>query len=229
MYAKTLLCLANSWKTGGRCIAGRELANGRFGGWVRPVSARPTEEVSEEERQFENGRDPRVCDVITVSFEEHVPRHHQVENHRLDPSRYWRFERRASWDEVCAAVERPRALWSNGSSTRAGQNDRVPEHDAVTQGSSLLLVRPEHLAVRTLVPGADFGDFKRKVRARFSYNGVWYDFTVTDPVVMRERLDVPDDHEIAVPNALLCVSLAESYSGFAYKLIATVLTPERAQ
>ena len=37
---KRIVCLANSRKRGGRCVAGKELlADGRAGGWIRPVSA----------------------------------------------------------------------------------------------------------------------------------------------------------------------------------------------
>ncbi len=48
---KRIVCLANSRKYSGRCIAGKELlADGRPGRWIRPVSARENEEVSEHER-----------------------------------------------------------------------------------------------------------------------------------------------------------------------------------
>lgn len=63
---KKILCLANSRKRGGRCIAGRELLADSPGPWIRPVSDREHEEVSEEERQFEDGSEPKVLDVIVV-------------------------------------------------------------------------------------------------------------------------------------------------------------------
>ncbi len=49
---KRIVCLANSRKLQGRCIAGRELVSGKPAAWIRPVSDREHEEVSEYERQY---------------------------------------------------------------------------------------------------------------------------------------------------------------------------------
>jgi hypothetical protein len=85
---KRLVCLANSRKLHGRCIAGRELLQGKPGQWVRPVSDREHEEVSEYERQYEDGSDPRVLDIIDVPLTRASGNRRQPENWLLDPSRY---------------------------------------------------------------------------------------------------------------------------------------------
>ena len=43
---KRIVCLANSHKLTGRCVAGKELRDGRSVTWIQPVSARENEEVS---------------------------------------------------------------------------------------------------------------------------------------------------------------------------------------
>lgn len=84
-----IICLANSRKLAGRCIAGREWTEKGAGRWVRPVSAREHQEVSEYERQYEDGSDPRVLDIVDIPMLEPKPQGFQSENWLLDPHYYW--------------------------------------------------------------------------------------------------------------------------------------------
>jgi len=72
-YTKTILCLANSRKTSGRCIAGKEWNNGNPGSWFRPVSSRATHEISEEERRFQSGQDPKEALNKSTAPSQHHP------------------------------------------------------------------------------------------------------------------------------------------------------------
>jgi hypothetical protein len=141
-YTKKILCLANSRKTSGRCIAGREIQGGGYGDWIRPVSARTTAEISLEERRFENGSDPAVLDIITIPMIGPKPHAFQVENHLIDEGYYWSLGRKATWNAALGAVDGTgRPLWSNLSSSYNGQNDGVAEHLALPADGSLRLSR----------------------------------------------------------------------------------------
>src|ERR1700680_4959168 len=91
-YAKTIICLANSRKIGGRSVAGKEIAGGKIGSWIRPGSGRAGGGQSEEDRRFENGQEPRLLDIIRIPMIEARPQGCQTENHLIDESQYWTKE-----------------------------------------------------------------------------------------------------------------------------------------
>ena len=161
-YTKTILCLAVSRKPpAGRCVAGREVDQNGFGDWVRPVSERPTREISEEERRFENGRQPAVLDVLQISMRQHVPERHQQENHEIDANFYWQRRRCADWDELQGAVEQVNGpLWINGMNTYNGINDKVEEAQLAQFNRSLYLIRPENVRLIVSVDGCCFWQSK---------------------------------------------------------------------
>lgn len=229
-YKKTIACLANSRKPpSGRCVAGREVTASGFGSWIRPVSARPTEEISEEERRYENGRDPKVLDVVAIEMTHPKPHLHQQENHLIDEHYYWSKQRRVSWEELQQAVEDPAGpLWLNGSSSYHGRNDRVAEDRLGNMTRSLYLVRPDRFKLIVAPEGGDFSPARRRVRAQFDLCGQAYRIVVTDPLVEREYL-AGSDGEVEFGDAVICVSLGEVFHGFAYKLAAAVITPQRAE
>lgn len=226
----TFLCLANSRKPpNGRCVAGKVIANGAYQGWIRPVSARQSREVSEEERRFQDGRDPQVLDVVRVMVDAHVPSNHQTENWEIDDRFCWEYAGRTNWAQTVAAVDAPPTLWVNGHHTFNGMNDKVPAAQVSALNNSLYLVRPEDLRLAVVTEGAAFNNPRRRLRAHFRYGGVHYTLLVTDPVVERQYFAVPGDYEEPVADALLCVSLTDLHTdGFAYKLVASLITPVRA-
>lgn len=231
MYETKILCLANSRKPpSGRCIAGKVLVDGKIGEWLRPVSDRHSHEVSEEERRYESGTKAQLLDIVSVPLDRASPSGHQIENHVIDAQYYWTKEGVATWAQVQTAADPyDQAFWSNSQSTYHGCNDKVAEADVSQTGSSLklILVPALELHVR-LEDGYGGSQGRRRVRAQFNLNGIYYLLSVTDPEVEETCLTSGEGCYV-LGEAALCISLAEVWNGFAFRVVASVLTPERCQ
>ena len=228
-YLKTIVCFADSRKTSGRCIAGKEWHERNAGEWVRPVSERPTHEVSEEERRYKDGSYPQLLDIIGVPCDRHCAVSHHCENHVIDPNYYWTKQGRLTWDKIQSWLDHPTSLWGIGEDSFSGLNNRV----AVGQedGTSLYLVAVQNLNL-LVGPKAPQYSSKRSVQGDFAYRGTTYRMDVTDPIIERVFLaKVDGQYELSHP--VLCVSLGDPYQapgamqGYFYKLIAAVLYRER--
>lgn len=230
LYTKKMVCFANSIKKHeeslGSCVAGREILAKGFGDWIRPVSARPSGEISATERLCEDGAAAEVLDVITVPLLHPQPKDHQAENHVIANDRRWVRGRKAAWRHVLAALDTPSGpLWTNGYSTRNGLNDHIPEFVAAKLPRSLYLIRPDALSIIVRTEPVFDSLPKRRVRAAFSCNKIDYVWAVTDPVIKEEYM-LGKEGAYCINDAVLCISLGEPFNGSAYKLVATVLTPD---
>ncbi|MGH8387551.1 MAG: dual OB domain-containing protein, partial [Pseudomonas sp.] len=104
-YNKTIVCLANSRKLSGRCVAGLELTSGGKSIWIRPVSSRLGGELSDNDRRYKNGQEVQVLDKVSIVFKGPIPHGFQPENHLIDDEEYWSRTETATFDEVAALVE----------------------------------------------------------------------------------------------------------------------------
>ena len=216
---KRLVCLANSRKTGGYCVAGKEiLENGQIGRWIRPVSNREKEEVSWIEQRYEDGNTPQLLDVIDVPVLSYRPKDYQRENWLLDPQYRWKKVRSISASELLQLPDSVGPLWVNGYSASNGQNDQVPRSLVTHVDNSLRLIKVDELEISV------YDDFRRQVRGSFSHCGEDYTFSVTDPVYWREYRQRPDGN-YSIGGCFLTVSLGDMWGEFAYKLIAAIIKP----
>lgn len=222
MTTKTIVCLANSTKHSGRCIAGIELIEDVAAHWIRPVSVRSGREVSEREREYQDGSDPQVLDIVAVPLSEALPEGFQTENWILDPQYYWEKRGSVTWEDLANLHQPGGSLWVIGASTYHGENDRVTLEEAESLNSSLRLIYITDLTLQVHTPGAAFNDPKRVVQARFTYAGVFYALRITDPRYKRAYL-AQDNGFYDVGEAYLTVSLGEPWDGYAYKLVAAVI------
>ena len=220
--AKRIVCLANSRKLNGRCIAGRELFDDGVGPWIRPVSEREHEEVSEYERQYQDGSDPKVLDIIHVPVLGPRPRAYQSENWLIEAGWYWIKVGQVGYPDLINLVDPVGPLWLNGGSTYNGLNDEIPLDQAERLGQSLTLIQVDALRISVYSPGASFGNPKRRVQAQFTYGGVEYHLWVTDPAYERTFLAEPNGTYDLGP-CFLTVSLGEPYQDCVYKLVAAII------
>jgi hypothetical protein len=231
MTSKKIMCLANSRKHAGRCVAGRELsANGTAGSWVRPVSERPTHEVSFPERKYQDGTEPEVGDVLYLAVKSAAPHENQTENWVLDNGYYWVKERHAQWEEILAVAENPTTLWQNGDSTWEGRNDQIRHAIAAGLPTSICMIHVQDLVVHVVITGADFNNPRKRVQARFTHRGVAYWLWVTDAVIEPAYMN-REVGQYPLGECCVTVSLSEPHAKnngdvYVYKLVAAIIQPD---
>ena len=176
-YRKTILCLANSWRPHGSCVAGKVFDKGKTGAWLRPVNADNENAISDTDSQYKDGTSADVLDIVSIPFNEPKPDGHQTENEHINAGYYWKKCRDATWADVTAATDAVAGtLWSNTESSYHGLNDKVPAAEATKFKQSLYLIKPERI---DLIAGDELkfgGGTQRRIRADFLFNGVRYKF-----------------------------------------------------
>jgi hypothetical protein len=221
---KQIVCLANSRKRDGRCVAGKERTVKGYGAWIRPISERQNGSVSEWQQRCQDGGDTQLLDVIEVSIVGARSATCQSENWQFDRRRPWKRVDRVAWDALPGLADDPETLWLNGDSSAGGLNDRVVVAATQELHTSLYLLRVDDLTLHVSAPRARFGDSKRRVQASFTHRGVGYRFWVTDFAVEDTYLAGPDG-DFPIGQCFATVSLAEPYEDYCYKLMAALMIP----
>ena len=186
------------------------------------MSARPSQDVSEYERQYPNGSGPKLLDVIDVRLLEHRPKDFKQENWLLDPKYYWTKVDTCSWEDLEQFSETGGPLWRNGSHRYNGANDQIPVPQAAAGTSSLKLVHVDEVHLRVFAPGEAFENSKRRVQASFHFDCTYYALWVTDPNIERSYLAGEDGH-YEFGECYLTISIGEPFRRHCSKLVAAVV------
>jgi hypothetical protein len=217
---KRIVCLANSRKTGGYCVAGKELEGDGPVRWIRPVSSRVQEEVSDFERRYEDGSTPQLLDLIDVPLLDPRPKGHQRENWLLDPTRRWKRVGSIQRDKLNQYVDPISPLWIDRDSTSRGLFDQVAANEVNELTQSLRLIDVQKVVLSVF----DYYN-KRRVQARFRFAERDYWLWVTDPLY-EETFKAKPDGDYSIGQSWLTISLAEPFlkKNACYKLVAAIIS-----
>lgn len=227
-----IICLANSRKRQGRCVAGIRMDGS---GWIRPVAPSSEGTLFPMHYMLPDGSEAGLLDVVRVSCIKPRPQDHHPEDWLLAPNRWMLVARPAP----STAVALLQTQIVTGPAILGDTEERVPFNDFHLRPAenSLALVRPQSLCwIIKEKPGR-----VRQHRVAFSQNGCHYDMPLTDQnwEVRLKSLPPGTHHRKAVgmgqdEMALLTISLSEPFEkevgagSFCYKLVAaiTIVPPD---
>ena len=220
-----LICLANSYKEGGRCVVGLRTDGG---GFVRPVAPdTPAGQLLWRHYKLENGSEPAVLDLISVDLDRTNPEPGYPENWLIGAQSWLLRKRPVGGDSepLLQAALRSRSWLLLGT-----MGNRVPEAEAARASVSFALVAPSKLEW-----SLDRREDQRPhPRVRFHLSGHEYNLPVTDPIWIPRitravgplppglyRRDIvgiqPKDR------VFIAVSLSAPFQGYCYKLAAGIV------
>ncbi|HEV3320666.1 MAG TPA: hypothetical protein VG147_00560 [Solirubrobacteraceae bacterium] len=220
MSRERILVVANSRKTGRRCVAGVSLFDGRL---VRPVSPHGSGALSDRECRVD-GHTPRLLDVVSFAHCGPDGDPAQPENVVIADAP-WKLEGPANRSHALALLLEVAAT---KSPLFVNRGRAVPETVAAEGlDASLALIEPAHLRFGH---GSQARAHAGSPRALFRYGRQDWSLPVTDfdfgPRILRmpEGVHGWEDLGFDKPDrALLTASLGTAHEGWHHKLVAAVL------
>lgn len=216
---KYFICLANSYKRNGRCIAGVEVTihdnhwkivrnDDGSPHWIRPID-RHTEygEILEGEARY-----IPLLSVVKLSEVEPCPH----ESHSEDVNSMQMM--------VIGMISRNREVLEQLSDNVHFEVFYTPElaisPEIYAKGNySLMMIHPENIQFQE-----DLTKNRARYRMLFSYHGTNYDFSITDPIFY-EKMALQPNILTSLTDVYLTLSIGLEYEGRHHKLIAGVIFP----
>lgn len=212
------ICLANSRKYGGRCLAGLQindeddivrLSDGRPR-WIRPVWPENGGAIP-----FYHVERIRLLDIVEVDVARPVWDGFQTENYRFDVSSLRVVGQYAFTTALLNALTYTETAEILGN---VAHSVSVEEARFLDHSLALIRVQPPFVFYQKFVGPHR----KEQLRMKFCYERVSYDLSVTDPAFLETYRQNPDCLK-GLDDVYLCVSLGGEHDGAHYKLVAGVV------
>jgi len=207
------ICLANSFKEGGRCIAGIEILDNKLvlvnntPKWIRPISENDHGEVNTNLVSH-----LKLLDIVQINTIKNVPSGYQSENVLFDTSSI-----KVVGKFPIASIN---SLNSVNVTTLFGNRTKVVDStDILHLNYSLALVELLDFDVFEIKYE---GNPNPKVRLRFTYNNNNYDLPITD-ISFLNAYKLNKSILKNSPKINIVLSLAVVHEGLYYKLVAGIL------
>ncbi len=177
-----LVCLANSRKHGGHCVAGWRVDGG---GFVRLVSPLADGTLTPIDLRLGERDEPQMFDLIRVGIASPRPMPHQRENLVIDESP-WQLLRRPASRNV---LERMLPLLERGPDLLGSSGASIPYDDCIRRPAAHSIAIAK---VQRAVLSVSERLQRKRLRLRFQLRKASYELTVTDPFWERavERWEV---------------------------------------
>lgn len=214
------ICLANSYKRGGRCIAGIEIdidnnnhwtVKRKVDGtpqWIRPIAQ--TTEFGE----IPEGEANNIPLLSVVRLTEVTPCPQNAHSEDVYYKQMYPIGRVPSHPDILSKMTD-----DNHSSLFYTEDYSIPIEIYERATYSLMMIHPEGLTFHL-----DPSKKRAKYFMTFKYNNAIYDFSVTDPYFYQYIEQHPEelDH---LSDVYLTLSLGLQYEGRHHKLIAAIIIP----
>lgn len=204
-------CLANSYKEGGRCVAGIELDKNNEllceKKWIRPICKTLHGEIPTLLVKH-----IKPLDILKFKITENASNGFQSENVLFDRKSLHRigvFDK-LQLSELCD--QQPSVLFGN-------KGKAVSEEGIGQLNHSLIFIATD---IFEIIERKYDDKPNSQIRIKFDYNLDEYDLPVTDPIFLA---NYKNNKQIlsGIPKLYLVVSLGILHEGWHYKLVATIL------
>lgn len=216
---KQIICMGNSYKNGGRCLAGIEVQNTTTGmsvvknycglpKWIRPVLSNGDKGLPE----YMVGS-YQMLDILTIDITDTAPTGAHCENvHFSSMKKVGRLK------QDCQNLN---YLCDTRHTLIFGNRGKAVPNEAFENGDySLMFIKPESPEIT--MQYNDYG--YEKYRIQFIYNGTKYDFPLTDTRYINElSLGTKTCGKRNTGDLYLTLSLGVNHYDWHYKLVAGVI------